>query len=76
MQRPVHSIIWIFRESKVSLNGIFFLADSSVQQAAAVKIKKLRVMLSLVGTYIIGYLKLEKEYTTENLVKGMGIANY
>lgn len=33
-------------------------------------------MLSLVGTYIIGYLKLEKEYTTENLVKGMGIANY
>jgi hypothetical protein len=47
-----------------------------VQQAAAVKIKKLRFMLSLVGTYIKGYLKLDKEYTIENPVKGMGIANY
>ena len=26
-------------------------------------------MLSLVGTYINGYLKLDKEYTTENPVK-------
>ena len=30
-------------------------------------------MLTLVGTYINGYLKLDKEYTTEKPVKGIGI---
>jgi len=31
-------------------------------------------MLSLVATYINGYLKLDKEYTTENPVKVIGIS--